>query len=280
MSNNVAAAKKESTMNLTEKAAWVYQQTLRIHKVAPETRIASSLSSVEIFVALYYGGILRITPKNPFAPERDRCIISKGHGSICMFPILADLGYFPKEELDRVCKPGSFLGCIPDPKIPGYETVNGSLGHGLGVGAGSALALKRKGLDQKVFVITGDGELQEGSVWEAIMFASHHKLDNLNVIVDNNRISMLGFTDDAVSHGSLSGRLTAMGWDVREVDGHDVMATHAMLANMKATQNGKPKVLIANTLKGRGIASIENEGLSHVMAVKPEILDQLLGEPL
>lgn len=266
--------------DLKKKAAWVYQETLRIHRVAPETRIASSLSSIEIFVSLYYGGLVHFNPKDPFAPERDRCIISKGHGSICMFPILADVGYFDKSELDRVCKPGSFLGCIPDPKIPGYETINGSLGHGLGVGAGMALALKRKEADQKVFVITGDGELQEGAVWEALMFASHHKLDNLNVIVDNNRISMLGFTDDAVSHGSLAARLAAFGWDVSEVDGHDVVATHATLKSMKETANGKPKVLIANTLKGRGIASIENEGLSHVMAVKPEVLDQMLGKAI
>lgn len=271
-------------MNVTEllqkKAAWVYQETLRIHKVAPETRIASSLSSVEIFTALYYGGLLHFNPKDPFMPQRDRCIISKGHGSICMYPILADLGYFDKKELERVCKPGSFLGCIPDPKIPGYETINGSLGHGLGVGAGMALALKRKDAKEKVFVITGDGELQEGAIWEALMFASHHRLDNLNVIVDNNRISMLGFTDEAVSHGSLKGRLEALGWDVSEVNGHDVLAVHAAIKAMKETAATKPKILIAHTLKGRGIASIENEGLSHVMAIKPEILDQLLGKPV
>ena len=265
---------------LQEKAKWVYHQTLRIHKIAPETRIASSLSCVELFTAMYYGKILKIFPKEPFSLERDRCIISKGHGSICMFPILADLGYFSKEELERVCKPGSFLGCIPDPVIPGYETINGSLGHGLGVGAGVALALKRKQKSQKVFVVTGDGELQEGSNWEAFMFASHHKLDNLNVIVDNNRISMLGFTDDAVSHGSLKERLTTFGWECSEVDGHDVVATHAALERMKASANGKPKILIANTLKGRGVPFLENEGLSHVLAVKPEVLDQLLGMPL
>ena len=265
---------------LKEKTKWVYQETLRIHSVAPETRIASSLSSVEIFVALYYGNVLCFNPAYPFMPERDRCIISKGHGSICMYPILADLGYFDKEELNRVCKPGSFLGCIPDPKIPGYETINGSLGHGVGVGAGMALALKRKNAGQKVFVVTGDGELQEGAVWEAFMFASHHKLDNLNVIVDNNRISMLGFTEDAVSHGSLQGRLTAFGWETAVVDGHDIMAVHTAIKTMKETSNAKPKILIANTLKGHGVPFLENEGLSHVMAVKSEVLDQLLGKPI
>ena len=262
--------------NLREKAKWVYHETLKINRRSPEVRIASSLSAVEIFTALYYGGLLRINPAEPFMASRDRCIISKGHGSVCLYPILADLGFFAMEELERVGQAGSFLGCIPDPKIPGYETINGSLGHGLGVGSGIALALKRKKADQKVFVITGDGELQEGANWEAFMFASHHRLDNLNVIVDNNRISMLGFTEDAVSHGDLPARLRAFGWECTEVDGHDVMAVHESLHHMKAAANGKPKILIANTLKGHGVPFLENESLSHVMNIKPEILNQLL----
>lgn len=260
---------------LQDKAKWVYRETLEIHRRAPEVRIASSLSVVEVFTALYYGGLMNFKPDEPFWNERDRCIISKGHGSICMFPILADLGFFPVYELQRVCQAGSFLGCIPDPKIPGYETINGSLGHGVGVGAGIALALKRRQAKESVFVITGDGELQEGANWEAFMFAAHHKLDNLNIIVDNNRISMLGFTEDAIS-GSLIGRLQAFGCEVVEVDGHDVMAVHAALSQMKNAANQKPKVMIANTLKGRGIPSLENEALSHVMGIKPEVLEKLL----
>ena len=113
-------------LNLEEKAAWVWRETLAIHRRAPETRIASSLSCIEIFVALYFGKVLEFNPNEPLSNERDRCIISKGHGSICMYPILADLGYFSKDELFRVCKTGGFLGGIPDPVIPGYETVNGS----------------------------------------------------------------------------------------------------------------------------------------------------------
>jgi len=263
---------------LHEKAQWVYRETLKINKRSPEVRIASSLSSVEIFVALYYGGLLRLTPKDPFADSRDRCIVSKGHGSICLYPILADLGFFPMEELEKVSRAGSFLGCIPDPKIPGYETINGSLGHGLGVGSGIALALKRKRKDQKVFVVTGDGELQSGPVWEALMFAAHHKLDNMNVIVDNNRISMLGFTEDAVSFGSLPGKLEAFGWAVSEADGHDVMALHAALKKMKETAQGKPKILLAHTKKGRGVPFLENEALCHVMSIRPDVMEQLLGK--
>ncbi len=263
--------------DLQGKTHWVWRETLAIHRRAPETRLASSLSTVEIFVALYYGGVLRFNPKDPLDEQRDRCIISKGHGSICMYPILADLGYFSSEELHRVCETGSFLGGIPDPVIPGYETVNGSLGHGLGVAAGIALALKSKGSDRSVFVIVGDGELHEGACWEALMFASHHQLDNLNLIVDNNRISMLGYTDEIVSHGNLNLRLTAFGWDCsEEVDGHDVLAVRTALMQQKDRVTDKPKVLIARTLKGRGVPGLENAPLSHIINPKPELIDELL----
>lgn len=262
--------------NLSDKAYWVWRETLAIHRRAPETRLASSLSSIEIFVALYYGDVLRFDPNFPLVEGRDRCIISKGHGSICMYPILADLGFFSVEELQRVCHAGGILGGIPDPIIPGYETINGSLGHGLGVGTGVALGLNRKGGSQSVFVVTGDGELHEGANWEAIMFASQHKLDNLNLIVDNNSISMLGYTDDIVSHGSLHARFSAFGWECSEVDGHDVGAVQAELMKMKNDRNGKPKVLIARTLKGRGVPGLENAPLSHIMNPKPELIDALL----
>jgi transketolase len=266
----------ENSVNLQEKSQWVWRQTLAIHRRAPETRLASSLSPIEIFVALYYGGIVVFDAVNPYAENRDRVIISKGHGSICMYPILADLGYFPFEELQWVCKTGSFLGGIPDPVIPGYETVNGSLGHGLGVGSGIALALKLKQNQQSVFVIVGDGELHEGANWEAIMFASQHRLDNLNLIVDDNGISMLGYTDDIVSHGSLYARLSSFGWECLEVDGHDIVAVQVALLKMKITYAGKPKALIAKTLKGRGVPGLENAPLSHIMNPKPELIDTLL----
>jgi transketolase len=263
-------------MDLRAKADWVWRETLAIHRRASETRLASSLSTIEIFVALYYGGVLRFNPSNPRDESRDRCIISKGHGSICMYPILADLGYFPMEELQHVCESGSFLGGIPDPVIPGYETVNGSLGHGLGVATGMALGLKRKASKQSVFVVAGDGELHEGANWEAIMFATQHKLDNLHLIVDNNGISMLGYTDDIVSHDDLGTRLGSFGWDCLEVQGHDVFAVQTALQQQKTKLDGKPKVLIAKTLKGHGVPGLENEPLSHIINPKPELIDSLL----
>lgn len=264
--------------DLEAKVKWVWRETLAIHRRAPETRIASSLSPIEIFVSLYYGGILKFDPKNPRWEGRDRCIFSKGHGSISMYPILADLGFYPMEELQNVCKTGSFLGGIPDPIIPGYETLNGSLGHGLGVGTGMALGLKTKESDRRVFVVTGDGELHEGANWEAIMFAGQHGLDNLHLIVDDNHVSMLGYTDDIITHGDLNARLTAFGWDCVNVDGHDVKAVHGGLQAISEKKSGKPKALIARTLKGRGVPNLENAPLSHIMNPKPELIDQLLLE--
>ncbi len=266
-----------SPIDLKERAHWVWRETLAIHRRSPETRLASSLSSIEIFVALYYGGVIRFDPATPLNEGRDRCIISKGHGSICMYPILADLGFFGLDELQRVCATGGFLGGIPDPIIPGYETVNGSLGHGSGVATGVALGLKRKGSDRSVFVVTGDGELHEGANWEAFMFASQHKLDNLNLVIDDNRISMLGYTDDIVSHVSLPARLCAFGWECEEVEGHDVLAVLAALRHMKTNCNGKPKALIARTVKGRGVPGLENAPLCHITNPKPELIDDLLG---
>jgi transketolase len=262
---------------LADKAAWVWRQTLEIHARAPETRIASSLSPIEIFVSLFYGDILRVFPQDPLNRERDRLIISKGHGSICMYPILADLGFFPKEELHRVCQAGGILGGIPDPVIPGYETVNGSLGHGLGVGTGMAFAASRAGTGRTVFVVCGDGEMHEGSNWEAIMFAGHHGLENLNLVVDDNAISMLGRTGEIVGHGDLASRLESFGWDVVVVDdGHDVARLHPALREMKMRLQGRPKALLAKTIKGRGVPGVENMPLAHVMAPKPDVLSRLL----
>lgn len=264
---------------LLDKAAWVWRETIAIHRRSPETRLASSLSAVEIFVALYYGGILNVDPHDPQWSGRDRCVISKGHGSICMYPILADLGFFDSAELYRVCDEGGFLGGIPDPVIPGYETINGSLGHGPGVAAGMALGLRVKGASPSVFVVVGDGELNEGSCWEAIMFAGQHRLDNLNMIVDDNRVSMLGFTDEIVSNGDLVSRLSAFGWDCRSVDGHDPIAVCHALSEIKLSRQRRPKALIARTLKGHGVPGLENAPLCHIMNPKPELLDKiLLGE--
>jgi transketolase len=272
-----------SSMNdsnyLKVKAKYLRIETLKIHKEAPETRVASSLSPIELFVSLYYGKILHFNPKSPRDDARDRFIISKGHGSISMYPLLADLGFFDKTELGNVCKNGSFLGGIPDPVIPGYETVNGSLGHGLGVGCGIALALKSRDKEQNVVVLTGDGELNEGSNWEAIMFAPQHKLDNLTLIVDYNKVSMLDFSKNIIDMNSLNEKFKAFNWDVYEIiDGHDLDEVYTVLHKVVCQRTNKPKVVIANTIKGKGVPFLETHSLSHILSVKPEDIDTLIKE--
>ncbi len=260
---------------LKEKALWVRRETLNIHKIAQETRLASSLSCVEIFVVLYYGKILNYNSSNIKWDGRDRFIISKGHGAISFYPILADLGYFDKEELSKVCKEGTFLGGIPDSIIPGFETINGSLGHGLGVACGISLALKRKNKNEKVFVLLGDGELNEGSIWEAVMFAGEHKLDNLIVIVDNNKICMLDYCKNILDMEPLGEKFKVFGWNVKMVDGHDVSQLLIALTDLKKANSNKPNVLIANTIKGKGVPSLETDSLCHIKNLKPEEIDKI-----
>src|SRR3989338_7548817 len=258
---------------LKDKALLVRKETLNIHRIAQETRLASSLSCVEILVVLHYGKILSFNPANIKWEERDRFIISKGHGAISFYPILADLGYFSKEELSRVCKEGSFLGGIPDCIIPGFETTNGSLGHGLGVACGMALALERKNRNEKVIVLIGDGELYEGSIWEAVMFAGEHKLDNLILIIDNNKVCMLDYCKNILDLEPLNEKFKVFKWDVEAVNGHDVNQIYNTLMNLKEERNKRPKILIANTIKGKGVPSLETDPLSHIKVLKEKEID-------
>ena len=268
---------KSSSAELRALADGFRAQTLRIHVAAPETRVASSLSAVEIYTCLFFGGLLRHNPADPRDPARDRLIVSKGHGSISLYPILAARGFFPEAELARVCKPGSFLGGIPDPVIPGYETVNGSLGHGPGVGAGLALALKRKGSDCRVVVVTGDGELHEGAVWEAFLFAAQHRLDNLAVIVDDNRRCMLNDTARVLGLALLADKFRAFGWSAEEVDGHDVGDLSAAIGRALAPGAAAPRVVVARTIKGKGVPFLEADPLCHIRALTPADLLKLNG---
>jgi transketolase len=260
-----------TTAALARKARWVRVETLRLHRLAPETRVASSLSAVEIFTTLYYGGLLAHDGANPRWEGRDRLIVSKGHGSICLFPILAERGYFARAELERICQEGSFLGGIPDTIIPGYETINGSLGHGIGVACGISLGLKRKNSSSHIFVVAGDGELCEGSIWEGIMFAAHHHLDNLTVIIDNNKFSMLDRCENIMAIEPLERRFEAFGWEARRVDGHDVALLRESLKALKQRgATGRPAVLIADTVKGKGVPELENDTLCHLRTLTPD----------
>jgi len=266
----------QTEQQLKDKVRHVRRETLLLHRRAPETRVASSLSCVEILVALYYGGILKFNPEWPQWEGRDRFVVSKGHGSISLYPILADLNFFPASELEKIGQSGSFLGSIPDPVIPGYETINGSLGHGLGVGCGMAVGLKRKKSSSQVFVLVGDGELYEGSNWEAIMFAAHHRLDNLTLIVDHNKISMLDFCAEIMDHSPLDEKFKSFGWVTEDVDGHDIKQVNAALSEFKDIHNGQPKVIIAHTIKGKGGGALENDKLSHIKSLTHAQIDILL----
>ena len=267
----------ETIGNLERKARWFWSETLRMHRLAPETRVASSLSAVEIFTVLYYGDLLNHNGADPRWEGRDRLVVSKGHGSICLFPILADRGYFDKEELEEICQEGSFLGGIPDTIIPGYETINGSLGHGIGVACGMALGLKRKSSSSHVFVVAGDGEFCEGSMWEGIMFASHHRLDNLTLIIDNNKLCMLDKCENVLNVEPFEQRFKAFGWEARRVDGHDIVAMHYALSNLKQRSTGRPAVLIADTVKGKGVPELENDTLCHIRTLTHEEIDRVIG---
>jgi transketolase len=215
------------------------------------------LSAADILAALYFG-VLRIDPADPLAPDRDRFIMSKGHCSGAFYATLASAGFFPFERLWEYMKPLSFLNGHPDRnKIPGVEANTGPLGHGLPIAVGAAKAAKITRGSWRTFVLTGDGELQEGSNWEAAMAASQFGLDNLTVIVDRNGLQQGDRTEATVGLEPLADRWRAFGWSVREVDGHDVAALQEAFRAVPF-EPGKPACVIARTRKGRGVSFMED----------------------
>jgi len=261
---------------LKNKARWVRDETLKLHSLLPEVRVASCLSDIEIFVALYYGDILKYDATQPRYPDRDRFVISKGHGAVSLYPILADLGFFDSNELTKIGTPESMLVAIPDSTIPGFEMTNGSLGHGLGTACGIALGLRARGGKQNVYVLCGDGELNEGSVWEAVMLASFQKLSNLILIVDNNKISMLGYQKDILDLEPLSTKFEAFNWQSRTVDGHNLSEIYDALNDFKHDKSNRPKVLIADTVKGNGVADLCGDPLCHVRSLNSDVISGLI----
>ena len=205
---------------------------------------------------------MKYDPSNPKWEERDRFILSKGHAGIALYAVLADLGFFPKEELDFLNK-GRLLAEHPDPRIPGIEVVSGSLGHGLSVGAGMALADKFDEKPRRTFVLMGDGECYEGSVWEAAMFASHHQLNNLCGIVDRNGLITHGTTESINKLEPFKDKWRAFGWDVIEVDGHDLKVLVSALQKFTRKTSGNPTLILANTVKGKGVSFMENQANWH-----------------
>ena len=236
-----------------------------------------SLSATDIIVALYYH-IMKHDPKNPKMKDRDRFVLSKGHSCPALYAVLADFGYFDREELWKLRKIGGLLQGHPTIKTPGIEANTGSLGQGISVAVGIALGCKLDNLNNNVYVLLGDGECQEGQVWEAAMAAHHYKLDNLIGFVDRNRLQIDGCTEDVLCLGDLKEKFSAFGWDTFEINGHDFVEIITTVNKAKEMKNGRPKMIICNTVKGKGVSFMENNVAFHGKAPNEEQLEQALKE--
>ncbi len=248
---------------LIGRSRWLRESLLELVVKTQKGHIPSSYSCAEIVIALFYGGYLKFNAEDPDHRDRDRILVSKGHAAMVLYPILADLGFFPESELDSFCQPEGLLRMYADNSIPGIESITGSLGHGLGIAAGYALAAKRDQKDYKSFVILGDGECYEGSVWETALFASSRGLDNLVAIVDRNRLCIMDETENCVQLGDMVAKWKAFDWEVYEVDGHSYASILPALNAIRDSDTGKPKVIISNSIKGKGISFMENQPLWH-----------------
>jgi len=226
--------------------------------------VSSAFSCVEIMVGLYYSGVLKIDPQRPKWDTRDRFILSKGHGETALYAILADLGFFPKEWIETRYRRGDcFLGGHPDKRIPGVEATTGALGHGLGIATGISLAAKMDGKRHLQFVLVGDTECTEGSVWEAALFASKHALNNLIVIIDRNHLSALDFTENFTALEPFADKWKSYGWEVSTVNGHDLQQLVEAFEYARSRDDDRPFAIIAETIKGKGVSFMENDPSWH-----------------
>ena len=238
-----------------------------------------SLSCADILTALYFGGVLNLDPARPDDPARDRFILCKGHAAPALYAALAQAGYFPREELATLRKLGSKLQGHPDMHlVPGVEASTGSLGQGLSIASGIACGLRIDGNPAHVFALLGDGECEEGQVWEAAMFAAHEKLGNLVAIVDANGLQIDGPVTDVVQTGTLASKFEAFGWDVSHVDGHDIDALVDLLSRLKGQGGDVPHAVIARTVKGKGVSFMENQVGWHGKAPNGDQLKEALSE--
>jgi transketolase len=224
--------------------------------------IGCAFSIIELLTVLYRNH-LRYPDNQPRAAGRDFLILSKGHGVMAQYACMLELGWLTESQIQNYFKDGSDLKGLSDSRVPGLEVTSGSLGHGFSVGVGIAMGLQRKGTNQKVFAIVGDGELNEGPIWEGALVAAHHKMDNLMVIIDRNGLQAMGATEDIMALGDLSAKFASFGFQTFEVDGHDETALDAAILQLWASGPGKPKALIATTVKGKGIPFMESDNRWH-----------------
>ncbi|MCI9495648.1 MAG: transketolase [Adlercreutzia mucosicola] len=267
------------TAQLVGKATDIRRDILTMITEAGSGHPGGSLSCTDILTALYFGGVMDYDPADPAKPGRDRFILAKGHAAPALYAILAHAGYFPIDELATLRKLGTRLQGHPDSNlVPGVEVSTGSLGQGLSVAAGLAAGLRLSGEAGHVFTVLGDGECEEGQVWEAAMFAAHQKLGRLVAIIDNNELQIDGCIHDVCDPGDLGAKFAAFGWDVREVDGHDIGALIEALSAAKATDGTAPIAVIAHTVKGKGVSFMENQAGWHGKAPSREELDTALAD--
>lgn len=260
---------------LDRRSVALRQMVVRALAGGKRGHVGSSLSLIEIMRVLY-DDVLRFRADDPDWEGRDRCILSKGHGCLALYVMLADKGFFPVETLDTFCQRDSILGGHPEAgKVPGVEASTGALGHGLPIGVGRALGLRMKGSDAQVFVVTGDGEINEGSVWEAALSASKHRLDNLTVMVDYNKIQSAGSTAEIMDLEPLVDKWRAFGFATAEVDGHDVGALRALLKKLPL-EEGRPTAIVCHTVKGKGVNFAEHDAnWHHKSSIKPDVVEKL-----
>jgi transketolase len=224
--------------------------------------LASAFSIVEIMYSLYLDGVMKHDPTNPQWEKRDMFVLSKGHGSLALYVALAEAGYFPEAELYKFCRHGTILGGEPNMlETPGVEASTGSLGHGLPIALGMALALKSDEKPNQVYCLVGDGECQEGSIWEAVVTAPAFKLDNLIMIVDNNHIQKMDFIRNIIGMDALDKQIESFGWQVKIANGHDITDLKAKL--LGEWEADKPRCVIADTIKGKGLSLMENNPAWH-----------------
>ena len=255
---------------LRDRARYIRLETIRLIEIAKVGHYSSVFSCAEIFAALYYD-VMNLRLGEPAWPDRDRFLMGKGHAAVGLFPVLADHGFIPRELLDGYTRLGSPLGDHPDmTKVPGVDFSSGSIGHALSNGIGMALGGRMSQRPYHVFVMLGDGEMQEGQVWEAALFAAHNKLSHLIAIIDRNGYQLDGKVDDVMGVESLRDKWTAFGWEVHEVDGHDLHALTHTLRRLKADNTRqKPACLIARTVKGKGVSFMETEPGWHLGYLAP-----------
>lgn len=273
----VMVLQQELVQQLKEKAKEIRKSIIQMTGAAGSGHPGGSLSAADIVATLYFHE-LRINPQEPDWPDRDRFILSKGHAAPVLYAALAEKGFFPKEELLSLRKFGSRLQGHPDMKVlPGVEMSTGSLGQGLSVANGVALAGKLDRKDYRVYVLLGDGECQEGMVWEAAMAAAHYQLDNLTVFLDHNGLQIDGPVQEVMSPEPLTDKWKAFGWHVLAIDGHDIGAILSAISEAKETK-GRPTMIVAQTVKGKGVSFMENQVGWHGVAPKPEQVAQALAE--